>query len=133
MINKIITDNAPAPRGHYSHAVAWNGLIFLSGQLPIDAEGIPRADLSVEEQARLVFHNLKQVLADSGSSLDHVLRAGVYISDIADWDRVDRIYKEFFGGHRPARSVVQVNDLHFGAKLEVELVAVKAEKSGQTG
>ena len=47
--------------------------------------------------------------------------------------RVDRIYKEFFGGHRPARSVVQVNDLHFGAKLEVELVAVKAEKSGQTG
>ena len=72
MINKIITDNAPAPRGHYSHAVAWNGLIFLSGQLPIDAEGIPRADLSVEEQARLVFHNLKQVLADSGSSLDPV-------------------------------------------------------------
>ena len=60
MINKIITDNAPAPRGHYSHAVEWNGLIFLSGQLPIDAEGIPRADLSVEEQARLVFHNLKQ-------------------------------------------------------------------------
>ena len=127
MINKIITDNAPAPRGHYSHAVEWNGLIFLSGQLPIDAEGIPRADLSVEEQARLVFHNLKHVLADSGSSLDHVLRAGVYVSDIADWDRVDRIYKEFFGGHRPARSVVQVNDLHFGAKLDVELVAVKAE------
>lgn len=132
MIHKIITDNAPAPRGHYSHAVEWNGLIFLSGQLPIDAAGNPRVDLSVEEQARLVFHNLKQVLADSGSSLNHVLRAGVYVSDIADWDRVDRIYKEFFGDHRPARSVVQVNDLHFGAKLEVELVAVKAEKCGQT-
>ena len=134
MKKAIATPKAPAAIGPYSQGVAASGrFAFVSGQLPIDAEGIPRADLSVEEQARLVFHNLKHVLADSGSSLDHVLRAGVYVSDIADWDRVDRIYKEFFGGHRPARSVVQVNDLHFGAKLEVELVAVKAEKSGQTG
>ncbi|MCD7907365.1 MAG: RidA family protein [Clostridium sp.] len=125
MITKIITDNAPAPRGHYSHAVEWNGLIFLSGQLPIGADGTPRPDLSVEEQAKLVLHNLTRVLEDCGSDLNHVLRAGVYVSDIADWDRVDQIYKQVFGDHRPARAVVQVNDLHFGAKLEIELVAVK--------
>lgn len=126
MITKMITDKAPAPRGHYSHAVEWNGLIFLSGQLPIGADGIPRADLGVEEQARLVLSNLAQVLEDSGSDLNHVLRAGVYVSDIADWDRVDQIYGQFFGDHRPARAVVQVDNLHFGAKLEIELVAVKA-------
>lgn len=125
MMREIIAEGAPKPRGHYSHAVEWNGLLFVSGQLPIGPDGVVHPELSVKEQTILVLGNLKTVLEASGSDLAHVLRAGVYISEISHWDQVDQVYGQFFGDHRPARSVIQVDRLHFGAKIEIELVAVK--------
>jgi 2-iminobutanoate/2-iminopropanoate deaminase len=118
----IHTENAPNPAGHYSQAVKSGGMIFVSGQLPIHpADGnIPAG---IEEQARQVLENLEQILLASGSSVDKVVKATVYISDISLWGTFNQIYAEKFGSHKPARAVVPTRDLHHGCLVEVEAVA----------
>lgn len=119
----ISTSTAPDPAGHYSQAVIHNGLIYVSGQLAIDAEtGKPRAG-SIEQQTRLAIENLEAILVAAGSSLDRVIKTTVYVSDIDLWGRVNAVYSECFGEHRPARAVVPTRDLHFGCLVEVEAVA----------
>ena len=119
----VTTATAPDPAGHYSQAVIHNGLIYVSGQLAIDAEtGKPRAG-SIEQQTRLAIRNLEAVLAAAGSGLDRVVKTTVYVSDIGLWGRVNAVYSECFGEHRPARAVVPTRDLHFGCLVEIEAVA----------
>lgn len=119
----VTTATAPDPAGHYSQAVIHNGLIFVSGQLAIDAEtGRPRAG-SIEQQTRLAIRNLEAILVAAGSSLDGVIKTTVYVSDIDLWGRVNAVYSECFGEHRPARAVVPTRDLHFGCLVEIEAVA----------
>jgi len=117
----------PSPRGHYSPAVVANGFVFVAGQLPVEQPaGTPRADLSVREQTALALKNLDAALRAAGSSRDKVTKVTVFVSDIAAWDDVNAAYAEFFGSHRPARSVVPSGALHFGVKVEVEAIAVAA-------
>ena len=119
----VTTATAPDPAGHYSQAVIHNGLIYVSGQLAIDAEtGKPRAG-SIEDQTRLAIQNLEAVLVAAGSGLDRVIKTTVYVSDIDLWGRVNAVYSECFGEHRPARAVVPTRDLHFGCLVEIEAVA----------
>jgi 2-iminobutanoate/2-iminopropanoate deaminase len=122
-IRTFIAPGLPPPAGHYSHAVVHDGIAYLAGQLP-HAPGDPgRKPGTIEEQARQVLANVEQVLKACGSSRDRVLRCTVYVSDIAFWPAVNRVYAEFFGEHRPARSVVPVNELHHGFAIEVEVTA----------
>ena len=122
-MHPIATDTAPAPAGHYSQGMIHGGLVFVSGQLPIDPEtGNPRIG-SIEEQTRLAIANVAGVLEAAGSRLDRVIKTTVYVSDIDLWGRVNRVYAECFGEHRPARAVVPTRDLHFGCQVEIEAVA----------
>jgi len=121
----IQVSNSPKPVGHYSHAIVSSGLVFTSGILPIrikTAEKLP-IDSSMEEQMAVVFDNLKQVLAEAGSSVEKVVKTTVYIADGDNWGIVNQLYADFFGSHRPARSIIPVKELHFGYKIELEAVA----------
>jgi len=119
----ISTNTAPTPAGHYSQAMVHNGLIYVSGQLPIDPEsGKPRIG-SIEEQTHLAIANLASILEAAGSDLSRVIKTTVYVSDIDLWGRVNMVYAECFGKHRPARAVVPSRDLHFGCQVEIEAVA----------
>ena len=117
------TDKAPLPGGHYSQAIVHNGLVYVSGQLPIDPKTGEKQTGSIEEQTRLVLQNLSAILDASDSSLKQVLKVTVYISDISLWGKVNEVYAEIFGDHRPARAIVPTRDLHFGFKIEVDAVA----------
>ncbi len=113
-----------APGGHYSHVAIANGLIFVSGQLPIDASGAKLTDRSFEAQAEQALANLASALAGAGSDLKKLAQVRVYIVDIAHWASFNEIYARWAGDARPARAVVPVPALHFGLKVEVEAVAL---------
>lgn len=125
----LIAPGLTPPAGHYSHAVVHGGIAYLAGQLPHTPGEPDRKPGSIEEQTRQVLANVEQVLQACGSSRDRVLRCTVYIADIAHWPAVNRVYGEFFGKHRPARSVVPVNELHHGYAIEVEVTAAVAAAS----
>lgn len=122
-IRTFLAPSLPPPAGHYSHAVVHNGIAYLAGQLPHAPDDPGRKPGTIEEQARQVLANVEQALLACGSRRDRVLRCTVYVSDIAFWPAVNRVYAEFFGEHRPARSVVPVNELHHGFAIEVEVTA----------
>jgi 2-iminobutanoate/2-iminopropanoate deaminase len=118
----IFTEKAPSPAGHYSQAIVSGGLVFVSGQLPIHPQN-GEIKPTIEGQVHQVMNNLENILATSGSSLDKVVKATLYISDISLWGKVNEIYAERFGSHKPARAVVPTRELHFGCLIEVEVVA----------
>jgi reactive intermediate/imine deaminase len=129
MINKIQPEKMPAPKGHYSPAIEHNGLIFVSGQLPIDhATGrIETGD--IEAQTELALHNVETILFAAGSDLRHVLQMTIYISEMELWDKVNETYQRILGDHRPARAIVPVKDLHFGTKIEIQAIAAVKNKN----
>lgn len=112
------------PGGHYSHAVVANGMVFISGQLPIDASGRKLVDASFEVQARQVLANVAGALEAAGSGVSSLVQVRVYVTDIAHWPAFDAIYAAWAGASRPARAVVPVPMLHFGALIEIEAVAI---------
>jgi 2-iminobutanoate/2-iminopropanoate deaminase len=97
--------------------------VYVSGQLPIDAETGEKCSGPIGEQTKLALNNLAGILEAAGSSVDRVLKTTVYISDISLWAQVNEVYASFFGTHRPARAVVPSRDLHFGLKVEIEAIA----------
>jgi 2-iminobutanoate/2-iminopropanoate deaminase len=119
----ITTNAAPQPAGHYSQGVVHNGTVYVSGQLPIDPQTGEKCLGSVEEQARQTLENVAAVLTAAGADLSQVLKVTVYVSDIDLWSRVNDVYAEFFGEHRPARCVVPSRTLHHGFQVEIEAVA----------
>jgi 2-iminobutanoate/2-iminopropanoate deaminase len=113
-----------APGGHYSHAVAGGGFVFVSGQLPIAPDGTKLNDAPFAAQARQVLDNVAQALAGAGSGIDKLVQVRVYVTDIASWPEFNAIYAQWAGAARPARAVVPVPQLHYGFKIEVEAVAL---------
>jgi 2-iminobutanoate/2-iminopropanoate deaminase len=122
-ITSVATSNAPAAGGHYSQAVAYNGLVFVSGQLAINPLTGERLTGPIEEQTEQCLKNIAEILKASGSDLSRVLKMTVYISDIELWGAVNAVYARIMGDHRPARAVVPVNELHYGFKIEIEAIA----------
>ena len=123
-MKQISTDKAPKPSGHYAQAVVHGGLVYVSGQLPVDPATGEKRTKSIEEQTQQALTNLRGVLVAAGSDIDHVVKTTVYVSDIELWDRVNAVYATFFGMHRPARAVVPTNKLHFGFQIEIEAIAI---------
>ncbi|HQO83909.1 MAG TPA: Rid family detoxifying hydrolase [Synergistales bacterium] len=119
----INTSNAPEPSGHYSQAVVHEGLVYVSGQLPIDPETGEKQLGTIEEQSARVLANLEAILKASGSGKGKVIKVTVYVSNIVLWDRVNKVYADFFGDHKPARVVVPTRDLHYGFQIEMDAVA----------
>lgn len=125
-IDRITTLNAPKPAGHYSQAVRHDGLIFVSGQLPVSLAGEALADRSFEEQVRVALGNVLAILKEAGSGPDRVLKVTAFIVGVENWPAFNRIYAELFGEARPARSVVPVPSLHHGCLIEIEAIAARA-------
>ena len=119
----VATDSAPKAIGPYSQAVVTNGLVYTSGQIALDpASGNLVAD-SFEAQVRRVFQNLEAVLRGAGSDFGRVLKATVYLTDLANFQTLNSIYAEVFGDHKPARTTVEVSQLPKGAAVEIEIIA----------
>ncbi|MCR5439640.1 MAG: RidA family protein [Selenomonas sp.] len=109
--------------GHYSPGVIAGGMLYISGQLPMDPVTGKVVQGGADMQAARSLRNLDKVLIAAGLSRDNVASVHVYISDIADWDVVNAACAEFFGGHKPARVIVPAGKLHHGALVEIEAVA----------
>lgn len=120
----ITAAGAPPAIGPYSHAVAAGNLLFLSGQIPLAPDGSGAVLGSIEEQSRLALSNMQTVLEEAGSSLDLVVKAMVFLTDMADFAAFNAIYEEFLGDSRPARSCVAVSQLPAGVRVEVEVIAL---------
>ena len=120
---KIIkSGNLPPANGHYSQCIEHNGMLFLSGQLPVDPESrkIPEG---IREQTLQALTNAESILKAAGSGRDQVISVRIYVSDISLWDDVNEVYSSFFRSHKPVRCVVPAGELHFGSLLEVEVIA----------
>jgi 2-iminobutanoate/2-iminopropanoate deaminase len=123
-IRKITTAGAPAPGGHYSQGIVANNMVFVSGMLPVVPGTRVKLTGPVEEQTLQVLKNIEAVLREAGSDITRVVKMTIYVTDISLWDGVNRVYSEFFGGHKPARAIVPVKDLHHGFKIEAEAIAI---------
>jgi len=122
-MKRILTPKAPIPAGHYSQAVAHGGLLFVSGQLPVDPADPTWKSDDIQSQTGRVLANLDAILTEAGCTRASVLKVTVYISDITLWGSVNEVYAKYFGAHRPARAIVPVRDLHHGFLIELEAIA----------
>ena len=119
----IQPSNQPQPKGHYSPGIEHNGLVYVSGQLPMDLETRIPFTGSIDGQTELALRNVEAVLDAAGSDLGHVLQMTIYISDMELWGGVNDAYARVMGDHRPARAIVPVKDLHFDTKIEIQAIA----------
>jgi len=119
----ISTEKAPAAVGPYSQAVKVEQFVFTSGQIGINPL-TGQLRLGIEEQTRQVLSNLAAVLTAAGSGMERIVKTTIFLTDIAEFSTVNKIYAEAFSGEPPARSTVQVAALPLGALVEIEAVAL---------
>ncbi len=119
------TQNAPAAIGPYSQGVEANGIVFVSGQLPIDPTTGTFPEGGIKEQTRQSLNNAKAILESYGLTLANVVKTTVLLADIADFSAMNEIYAEMFANPFPARSAFAVRDLPKGALVEIECIASK--------
>lgn len=125
-MNYVATEQAPKAIGPYAQAVKVNGMVYTSGQIPLQTNG-EVGGTTIEEQTNQVFANLKAVLAEANSSLSQVVKATVFIKDMNEFGALNEVYAQHFGDHTPARSTVEVARLPKDVKVEIEVVAVSAD------
>lgn len=123
----IATTKAPAAIGPYSQAVQIGDLIYTAGQIPLVPETGKLVEGGIEEQTRQVMQNLANVLEAADSSLSQVVKSTIFVTNLADFAVINKVYGSFFAENPPARSTVQVTALPLGAQVEIEMVAVKAK------
>ncbi len=117
------TGDAPEAIGPYSQSVSIDGWLFTSGQVALDPQTGEMVDGGFEQQARRVLANLAAVLASAGCSFSDVVKSTVFVTDLGDFPRLNELYGEVMGDHRPARSTVEVSGLPKGALVEIEMIA----------
>ena len=122
----INNPTAPAAIGPYAQAIEVNGLLFCSGQLPINPTTGTIEVVGPAEQTMQVLLNLRAVLAAAGSSLSQVVKTTVFLTDMGEFPFMNKVYEEMFAGHKPARSTVEVSRLPKNARIEIEAIAVIA-------
>ncbi len=119
----VSTSNAPQAIGPYSQAIKHNGLVFISGQIPLDPATMTLVTGSTADQTRRVLENLKAILEASGSKFDNVMKTTVFLRDMNDFDEMNKVYGEYFTSHKPARATVQVARLPKDVAVEIEVIA----------
>ena len=120
----ISTDKAPKAIGPYEQAIKVGEFVYTAGQIPIDPKTGTLVEGGISEQTRQVLENLKAVLEAAGSSLDQVVRATVFLKNMADFAAMNEVYTNYLGGAKPARSTVAVAELPRGALVEIDLIAL---------
>lgn len=127
-MTSITAKNAPAAIGPYSQAIKVGNMVYTSGQIPMTPEGdIIGGD--IHDQARQILVNLQNLLEAAGSSLQHVVKTTIYLTNMDDFIAVNTVYAEFFVGHYPARSTVAVKALPKGVDIEIDAVAVAIDQN----
>jgi len=121
----VVTDSAPKAIGPYSQAITTDGLVFTAGQVALDPKSGELVGTTTAQQTEQVFKNLEAVLAAAGTNLGNVVKATVYLADMADFAQMNEVYAKRFGTHKPARSTVQAAGLPKAARVEIDLIAVK--------
>ncbi|MDN4493372.1 RidA family protein [Ureibacillus aquaedulcis] len=109
--------------GHYALATVYQNTVYVSGQFSINPETREKRFGTIEEETLQALKNVEKIVEAAGSKKEKILRMTLYIPDVKLWDKVDAVYKEFFGEHKPARTVVPTNELHFGFKIEIDAIA----------
>ena len=121
----IHTDNAPKAIGPYSQAVKAGNMLFVSGQIPIDPKTGELSSGTIQEQTKLVLTNIGAILKAAGYGYENVVKTTCLLADISDFADMNKVYAEFFKQNPPARSAFAVKDLPKGARLEIEVIAIK--------
>jgi 2-iminobutanoate/2-iminopropanoate deaminase len=123
-LNLIQTGRAPAAIGPYSQAIVHGGLVFTAGQIPLDPESMELVGGDdVGAQTERVMMNLSAILEAAGAGLGSVIKTTVFLTDMGDFAAMNKVYGEFFGDHRPARSTVEVRRLPKDVRVEIDAVA----------
>ena len=125
MKKQINTAAAPAAIGPYSQAIEANGMVFVSGQLPIDPATGAFAEGGIKELTRQSLTNMKAILAEAGLTMDNVVKTTVFLADMSDFAEMNEVYASFFEGVCPARSAVAVKTLPKEARVEIECIAAR--------
>jgi 2-iminobutanoate/2-iminopropanoate deaminase len=122
----VATDGAPRAIGPYCQAITHAGLIYCSGQIPLDPATMKVVEGGIEVQTDRVLKNLTAVLQAAGSDLAKVLKTTVFLSNLEDFPKMNAVYERAFGGHAPARSTVQVARLPLDVLIEIECIATRS-------
>ncbi|MEC3813909.1 RidA family protein [Bacillus altitudinis] len=109
--------------GHYAFATIHQNTVYVSGQFAINPETTEKEFGPIEKETLQALKNVEMIVEAAGSQKEKILRMTLYISDIELWDKVDAVYTEFFDEHKPARTIVPTNELHFGFKIEMDAIA----------
>ena len=125
MKKQISTNNAPAAIGPYSQAIEANGMVFVSGQLPVNPATGEFAEGGIKELTYQSLTNMKNILAEVGLTMENVVKTTVFLADMADFAAMNEVYASFFAGVAPARSAVAVKTLPKNALVEIECIAVR--------
>ena len=119
----IKTSKAPAPVGPYSQAITSRGILFVSGQIPLNPENGELVLNSFKEQCHQVLLNLQIILESGGSSIDHVLKVTIYMKNLSQFNEMNEIYSEYFNTSKPARTCVEVSSLPKNVDIEIDAIA----------
>lgn len=126
MNKKIINSvNAPAPIGPYNQAVEVNGMVFISGQIALDAQTGHLNMENIEAETEQVMKNLQAILLEAGLAFDHVVKTSIFLSDMGYFTTVNTVYAKYFSAHYPARETVQVAGLPRGVNVEISMIAAR--------
>ena len=125
-LKTIYPQEMQKPKGHYSPAVVYNGIVFVSGQLPLNANGEAQLG-TIEEQTALCMKNIETILKSSNSDLNYIIKTSVFIADIGNWAKFNETYSKILGDHRPARVVVPCGTLNRGCAIEIDCIAAVKE------
>lgn len=126
MSKKIIrTDNAPAPIGPYNQAVQFGNMLFVSGQIALDAQTGELVQGDIQTETRKVMENLQAILTETGMDFSNVLKSTIFLMDMGQFAQVNEVYGSYFISEAPARETVQVASLPKGVQVEISVIAAK--------
>jgi len=126
MESKIIeTSQAPSAIGPYSQGVSINGFLYTSGQVALNPKNMEMMNGQIEEETEWVLKNIEAILKADGMKRTHIIKTTVYLTDLKDFSRMNRVYENFFEDTKPARACIQVVALPKGAKVEIDAIAHK--------
>ena len=121
---------APRSQGPYSQAVIYNGLMYLSGQIPIDPLSGLLVRATIEEETEAVLNNIKGIVEDAGAQMEDVLKVTCYLSDMNDFERFNAVYQKYFSQYPPARTTIQASRLPLDVHVEIDVIVALPGKDG---
>jgi 2-iminobutanoate/2-iminopropanoate deaminase len=121
----IETKKAPAAVGPYSQAVEADGTLYVSGQIPFVPETMTLVGATIQEQTKQSLDNIKAIVEEAGYKVENIVKCQVFLKDMNDFTYMNKVYEDFFDGHKPARCAVEVSRLPKDVKVEIDAVCVK--------